>query len=115
MSSRVTASCRDAGSDILREGTVDVHLTADGDTAAGQTAVHIAGNETEHGLEGRPALGGQGDELAAALVALNPVEQCQLILCELRQYLRNLVAMSQLGSHILYHLVDTWIAGMLLE
>ena len=23
--------------------------------------------------------------------------------------------MSQLGSHILYHLVDTWVAGMLLE
>ena len=50
---------RDAGADILRQRAVDIHLAAHGDTAAGETAVHIAGHEAEHGLEGRPALRGE--------------------------------------------------------
>ena len=48
-------------------------------------------------------------------MSLDPVEQSELILSELRQYLRNLVTVTELSSHILYNVVDTGIASVLLE
>ena len=105
----------DAGADKLRQRAIDVHLAAHGDAVAGQSAVHIAGHEAEHGLESRPALGGQRHKLAAALVSLHPVGQGEFVLGELGQHLRNLVASAELGNHILHHVVDAGIAGMLLE
>ena len=48
-------------------------------------------------------------------MSLNPVGQRELILCELRQHLRNAVASTQFGSHILHHIVDTGVTLMLLE
>ena len=48
---------RYAGTDELGQAAVDINFAAYGDTAAGQTAVDIAGNETELCLECGPALG----------------------------------------------------------
>ena len=106
---------RDTCSDVLRQCTIDVNLTSYGDSTAGQTAVDIAGNETELSLEGRPALVSHSNELTRTLVSLNPVEQCQLILSELRQHLRNLVAVTELLGHVSSNLVDAWVVSVLLE
>ena len=76
----------DTGSDVLTQSAIDINLTGYGDTTTGQTAVHVARHETEHGLEGRPALVSHSHELTRALVSLDPVGQCQLILSELRQH-----------------------------
>ena len=54
----------DAGADVLRQCAVDIDLASHGYATTRQTAVHIAGNEAEHGLEGRPALVGHSHELA---------------------------------------------------
>ena len=105
----------DAGAYEFRQSSVDVYLARHGNAAAGKTAVHVAGHETELRLEGGPALVGHSHELAAAFVSLYPVEQRQLILCELRKHLRNLVAVAQFLSHVLHHLVDARVALMLLE
>ena len=75
---------RDAGSDVLRQSTVDVNLASHGDAATSETTVDVAGHEAEHRLEGGPALVGHSHKLAATLVSFNPVGQCQLILGELR-------------------------------
>ena len=105
----------DAGADVLRQCAVDIDLASHGDATTRQTAVHIAGNEAEHGLEGRPALVGHSHELARTLVSLDPVGQRQLILSQLRQHTGNLIASAQLSSHILHDVVDARVALVLLE
>ena len=105
----------DASSDELRQSTIDIHLTCYRDTTASEAAVHIARNESEHRLEGRPALVGHSHELAGTLVTLNPVCQSQLVLSKLRQHRRNLVTCAKLCCHILHNIVDAWVSLMLLE
>ena len=105
----------DAGTDELRQGTIDIHLTSNGDTTTSQTAVNIARNESEHGLESGPALVSHSHIFTRTLVSLNPVSQCQLILSEFWQYRRNLVASTQLLSHVLHYIIDARITCMLLE
>ena len=46
---------------------------------------------------------------------LNPVKQCQLILCQLRQDRRLVVAFSKFRFHLFHDLRDTGIAFMLVE
>ena len=53
----------DAGTDVLRQSAIDVDFASHGDATGGEAAVHVAGNEAEHGLEGRPALVSHSHEL----------------------------------------------------
>ena len=48
----------DAKTDILGQGSVNVHFAGDGNSLPHKSAVDIAGDEAKHILKGRPALGG---------------------------------------------------------
>ena len=106
---------RNACPDVLAQRTVDVDLTGDRDAAAGETAVHIAGNEAELGLESGPAFSCDGDILAVASVLFDPVKERQLILGQLLKNLRLLVACAKLCSHIGSYFRNAGIAGMLVK
>ncbi len=105
----------DAPSDVLGKSTVDINLAGYRDAASGQTAVDIAGNETEHILECRPALRGQSHILTIALVLVCPVSKSQLILRELLQHFGSLLlGVAHLIHHVLADSSDSLIAFMLL-
>ena len=105
----------DAGADELRQSAIDIYFASHSNAATRQTAVHIARNEAEHGLESWPALVCHSYELTAALVTFDPVEQGQLILSKSWQHGWNLVASTQFLDHILHHVVDAWVTSVLLE
>ena len=105
----------DAGADELAEAPVDVHLAGHGDAHARQAAVHIAGHETELGLESGPAFPGDGHVLAVSPVGLDPVKQGQLVLGQLGQDLGLLVAGAQLLLHLLHLGGDPLVPLVLLE
>ena len=93
-------SARDAAEDVLRNRAVDVHLAGNGDTAARQAAVDVAGHKAELRLEGRPALVGKDIILGRALVGLGPVEQGDLVLRELGQDAGVGVVRAELLGHV---------------
>ena len=105
----------DAGADELGKRAVDVHFAGNRDAHAGEAAVDIARNKAELRLECRPALACNGDILAVAAVLLYPVEQGDLILCELRQNLGLHVALAELFFHVFDDLRDTRVALVLIE
>ena len=105
----------DAGADELAQTPVDIHFTGYRNTHAGETAVDIAGHETELGLESGPAFSGDGHILAIALVGLDPVKQRQLVLGQLGQDFGLLVARAQLLLHLLHLGGNPLVSLMLLE
>ena len=105
----------DAQSDVLGKSSVDIYLAGYRNALAHQAAVDIAGNELEHILECRPALGGQSNVLAIALVSLSPVKKSQLILSKLPEHFRLLACLIvHFLSHIRSNLSDSLIVFVLL-
>ncbi len=104
---------RDAGADVLGKRSVDIDFAGDRDSAACQAAVDVAGNKSELCLERRPAFACDRDIFAVALVSLDPVKQGQLVLRQLRQDLRDLVARTELRRHIRDDLRDARIVSVL--
>ena len=102
-------------SDELRETSIDINLTGYRDSHSGKTAVYIAGNELEHGLECRPALSCDGNILSVASVSLNPVKKGKLLLSKLLKDLRLLVSSAELFFHFLNLSRDSLVSGMLVE
>ena len=102
----------DAHADVLAERAVDVDLAADGDAAADEAAVHVAGLEAELLREGGPALVGEGDELPRALVLLGPVEQGDLELRHALAHLGIVAALAHLLGHVLADGGDALVAGV---
>ena len=89
-----------AHADILGEGAVDVDLTGNRDAAADQARVDVARLEAELGREGRPALVGEGDVLAGALVGLGPVKKRELELRHAGEQVGIVAALPHLGGHV---------------
>ena len=104
-----------AGADELGQSAVYVDLTGYRDTASGQAAVDIAGNELELCLECRPALSCDTYIISVTLVSLYPVKQGQFILCKSLQDLRLLVACSKFLLHIRDNFRNSRVAGMIVE
>ena len=96
----------DAGADKLGQHAVNIHLAGHGNALGGQAAVYITGHKLELRLECGPALAGNGHILASALVGLHPVQQSQLVLGQLGQNLRLLIALAQLFLHLRFRLCD---------
>jgi len=96
---------RNARADVLRQRAVDIDLTGHGNAARGQAGVHIARLKAELLRERRPALVGERDVVARALVALSPVEQRQL---KLRHALEHIGVISALAHFLLHILADGW-------
>ena len=92
----------DDGADVLGKCAVDIDFTCYGNAPLCKAAVDEAGNESELRLECGPALACDCDILPRALVVSYPVEECQLILCELAQDLGLLVAAAEFLCHIVY-------------
>ena len=63
-----------AGTDVLAQGTVNIHFAGYGNATCSQAAVHIAGLEAKLAGEGRPALIGEGYVLPCTLVIFCPVQ-----------------------------------------
>ena len=105
----------DYGSDKFAQCPVNIYLAGYRDSLCGQTAVHIAGYESELGLERRPALACNRHIFAVALVVLDPVLQCDLILRQLCQDLRLLIACAQLFFHFLYNSRNPFVSRMLIK
>ena len=103
----------DTGADELAESTVNIHLAGNGYALGGEAAVDIAWHEAELCLEGRPALIGEADILAGALMLLHPVEESQLILGKLWQYACHFIALAKLLFHIGDDLGYAWVVLML--
>ena len=104
----------DNSSQVFAQSSPDIHFTGYRNTASCQTAVHIAGNESELGLECRPAFCCEGHIFSASSVSLNPVKQCDLVLCQFRQDFRFHVAFTKLALHIFYNIRDTRVICMVL-
>ena len=94
---------RDARADVLTQCAVDIDLTGHGNTARGQTGIHIARLEAELLRERGPALVGKRNVFARALVALGPVEQRQL---ELRHAFEHIGVVFALAHFLLHILAD---------
>ncbi len=102
-----------ACADVLAQRAVDINLARYRHQAGSHAAIDIAGNELELGLECRPALVGERNVLAHALVALGDVQQSGFVLRQTRQYSGHLVALAQLALHIGDDLGDALVARML--
>ena len=104
-----------AGADVLGQGAVDIHLAGNRNAAAGETGVHIAGHKVELGLEGGPAFSGNGDILPIALVGLDPIQQGDFVLRELRQHGTVLAHTgTEFGGHFGSYGLDALVAVVLL-
>ena len=88
-------------------------LARHGHQAGSQAAVDVAGHELELGLECGPALVGERDVLAHALVAFGDVEQRGFILRKTRQYAGHLVAIAQFALHVGYYFGYALVARVL--
>ena len=73
----------DHGADVFAQRAVNIHFAGYRDPALGQAAVHVAGHESELGLECGPALVRQRHILPASFVGFDPIQQGDLILCQL--------------------------------
>ena len=67
-----------AHADVLGQSAVDINFAGNGDAAAYQAGVDIAGLKAELRGECRPALVSKSNVLLAALVCICPVQQGQL-------------------------------------
>ena len=70
------------GTDKLTQCAVNINLAGYRNASSGQTAVDIARNKSKLCLECRPAFSCNCNIFAGTFVRLNPVKQCQFILCK---------------------------------
>lgn len=71
-----------AGTDKLTQCAVNIYLAGYRNASSGQTAVDIARNKSKLCLECRPAFSCNCNIFTGTFVRLNPVKQCQFILCK---------------------------------
>ncbi len=105
----------DCLTDELAERAVNIHFAGNGDAAPRQTAVYIARHEAELRLESRPAFSGNRHIFTIPFVLLNPIQKRELILRELRQNLRLVVAGAELCFHIFDDIRNTGITVVFVE
>ena len=101
----------DAGTDVLAQSAVNIHLAGHRDTPGGQAGVHIAGLKAELLGEGGPALVGKGHILPGTLVLLGPIQQGQLKLSHPLQQV-GIGALAHLLLHVGHHLGDALVTGV---
>ena len=102
----------DAGSDVLAQGTVNIHFAGYRNTPGSQTGVHIAGLKAELLRECRPAFICKSNILACTLVLLCPVKQSELKLCHTLQHIGIISALAHLVLHIFAYSGDSLITGV---
>ena len=102
-------------SDKFGKGSVNVDFAGYRYAFSSQSAVDIAGNKAELGLECRPALAGDCNIFTASAVRLDPIQKGQLVLSKLMEYFRLLVAGAKLCRHIRHHILDTGIICVIVK
>ena len=102
-----------AHADVLGQSAVDINFAGNGDAAAYQAGVDIAGLKAELRGECRPALVSKSNVLLVALVCICPVQQGQLKLSHAGQQVGIVVAFAHLGSHVLADILDARVICML--
>ena len=105
----------DTGADKFAQRAVNIHFTRYRNAPACQAAVYITWHKSKLRLECRPAFSGDADIFTVPFVFLNPVKQGQLILRQLWQDFRLLVAGTKLFFHICHHFRNPGIILVLME